>query len=116
MIRPVHVPPLKARLFRSLGDEARLVTLEALIPGEQRVTDLVQSVGQPQSALSTHLATLQAAGLVVRRPAGREAWWGVAHPAVVTVLDSAEEVVVAATGESYACVSPCCSPAADASS
>jgi DNA-binding transcriptional ArsR family regulator len=84
MIRPIDIIPAKARLFRSVGDEGRL------------------------SAVSTHLAALNAAGLVSRRAAGREAWYALAHPTVGALLDAAEDVVIAASGETYACTSPCC--------
>jgi DNA-binding transcriptional ArsR family regulator len=110
MIRPVDITPAKARLFRSVGDEGRLTILEALSAGERRVTDLAEQTGQSQSAVSTHLGALHNAGLVVRRPVGREAWYALAHPTVAALLDAAEAAVVAASGESYACVSPCCSP------
>jgi DNA-binding transcriptional ArsR family regulator len=110
MIRPVDIIPAKAKLFRSVGDEGRLIVLEALGAGERRVTDLAEQTHQSQSAVSTHLAALHAAGLVVRRAAGREAWYALATPSVVRLLDAAEEVVIAALGESYACMSPCCSP------
>ncbi len=111
MIRPVDIIPAKAKLFRSVGDEGRLTILEALASGERRVTDLAEQTRQSQSAVSTHLAALHTAGLVVRRAAGREAWYALASPSVTTLLDAAEEVVIDALGESYACMSPCCSPA-----
>ncbi|MPZ14847.1 MAG: metalloregulator ArsR/SmtB family transcription factor [Chloroflexi bacterium] len=110
MIRPVNVIPLEARLFRSMGDEGRLAVLEALVPAEQRVADLVHMTEQSQSTVSTHLAALHAAGLVARRQDGRQVWYGLARPSVTTLLDAAEEVVLAASGETYACTSPCCSP------
>jgi DNA-binding transcriptional ArsR family regulator len=110
MIRPVQLVPLEARIFRSLGDEGRLVVAKALAPAERRVIDLVETTRLSQSTVSTHLAALHGAGLVARRPAGRQAWFGLAHPAVGRLLDAAEEVVVAASEGSYACVSPCCNP------
>jgi DNA-binding transcriptional ArsR family regulator len=110
MIRPVQLVPLEARIFRSLGDEGRLVVATALAPNERRVTELVETTRFSQSTVSTHLAALHSAGLVARRPEGRQVWFGLAHPAVGTLLDAAEEVVVAASEGSYACISPCCNP------
>ncbi len=110
MIRPIQLVPLEARLFRSLGDEGRLAIVETLVPTEQRVSDLVQTTHLSQSTVSTHLSALHGAGLVARRPEGRQVWFGLAHPSVGTLLDAAEEVVVAASEGSYACVSPCCNP------
>lgn len=111
MIRPLNLVAPVARLFRSLGDEGRLTLLETLIDHEQRVGDLVQKSGQSQSTVSTHLGALHTAGVVARRAEGKQAWYGVAHPSVAAMLNAAEEVVIAASEESYACVSPCCNPA-----
>ena len=110
MIRPVHVVPVKAKLFRSVADEGRLAVLEALTDGEQRVSDLVQATGQSQSSVSTHLSALYTAGLLARRQDGRQVWYALANGAVERLLDAAEEIVLAASEEAYACMSPCCSP------
>ena len=112
MIRPVNMVPAKARLFRSMGDEGRLTVLEALLSHEQRVTDLVQTTGLSQSTVSTHLAALYAAGLATRRQEARNVWYGPAHEAIERLIDASEEVVLAASGQAYACSSPCCDPQA----
>jgi len=110
MIRPVNVVPLKARLFRSVGDEGRLAILEALIGRELSVSDLVNLTGQSQSSVSTHLSALHVAGLLTRRQDGRHVWYGLAHRSVEVLLQTAEEVVLAASEDAYACTSPCCNP------
>src|SRR3954453_4839106 len=112
MIRPVNMVPAKARLFRSMGDEGRLTVLEALISHEQRVADLVTATGLSQSTVSTHLAALHAAGLATRRQEARSVWYGPAHNAIGRMLDASEELVVAASDQTYACSSPCCDPRA----
>ena len=109
MIRPVHLIPLKARLFRSMSDEGRLAVLESLVSsGEMRVSELAEQMGQSQSTVSTHLSVLYTAGLIARKPEGRQVRYSLAHPAVVTLLDASEELVVATSEQEYACVSPCC--------
>jgi ArsR family transcriptional regulator len=113
MIQPIDIIPAKAKLFRSVGDEGRLTLVEALGSGERRVSDLVKETGQSQSAVSTHLAALHAAGLVARRTAGREVWYSWSYPSVGTLLKAGEAILIAASGESYACVSPCCSPVSE---
>jgi ArsR family transcriptional regulator len=110
MIRPVHVVPMKAKLFRSVADEGRLAVLEALIGREQSVGDLVHATGQSQSSVSTHLAGLYAAGLLSRRQDGRQVWYALSNGAVERLLEAAEEIVLAASEEAYACMSPCCNP------
>src|SRR5437868_5489447 len=110
MIRPVNLVPHAARLFRSIGDEARLALLGTLRDGEQRVTDLAQRSGQSQSTVSTHLATLHAAGLVTREQAGRQVLYRLADPSVVALLDAGEAAVLATFAQDFTCSNPCCNP------
>jgi len=59
-------------LFRALADPTRLRLVLALTRREQSVTDLVQTLGQPQSTVSRHLALLRHSRLVkARREAAR---------------------------------------------
>ncbi len=108
MLRPTNVIPLKARLFRSLSDEPRLAVLEQLEGGERRVSDLAADLGMSQSAVSTHLSSLLAAGAVERRAEGRSAYYAFAHPSVGVLLEAAEEVICAPLQNVYACVQECC--------
>ena len=85
-----------ARLFRGLADPTRVAILQALLAGEQRVTDLVESVGSSQSNVSGHLACLRECGLVVDRPAERrQVFYRLSGPAVVDLLRSAERLLAA---------------------
>lgn len=111
VLRPRNSSALKARLFRALGDEARLTVLEQLADGEQRVTDLAEQLEMPQSSISTHLATLFAAGAVERRSEGRSAYYAFAHPSVRDLLALADEITVAPIQNGVTCVQACCQPA-----
>ncbi|MBI4214314.1 MAG: winged helix-turn-helix transcriptional regulator [Chloroflexi bacterium] len=108
MLRPTNGLAMEARLFRALGDEPRLVVLQELESCEQRVSDLADRLAIAQSSVSTHLATLHAAGAVARRAAGRSVYYGFAHPSVGTLLGSAHEVVLASLQDAVACTQPCC--------
>jgi DNA-binding transcriptional ArsR family regulator len=108
LLKPTNAIPLKARLFRALSDEPRLAVLEQLGQGERRVSDLALDLGLSQSAVSTHLASLHAAGAVERRAEGRSAYYAFAHPSVETLLSAAEEVICAPLQNAYACVQECC--------
>src|SRR3546814_5206655 len=52
-----------ARLFCGFGDRTRLAILTLLAAGEQRVGDIVESVGGTQSNISGHLRCLKDCGL-----------------------------------------------------
>lgn len=87
---------LAARLFRGLADPTRVAILQALIDGEQRVTDLVESVGSSQSNVSGHLACLRECGLVLDRPAERrQVFYRLSGPNVVELLQAAEHLLAA---------------------
>lgn len=70
---PLSFPPEAADLqaakglFQALSDPTRLLLLLALQEAERPVHELVDRLGQPQSTISRHLATLRHAGLVVAR-------------------------------------------------
>jgi DNA-binding transcriptional ArsR family regulator len=114
MLRPRNTTSLKARLFRALGDEARLTVLEHLADGEQRVSELAERLDMPQSSISTHLANLNTAGAVERRAEGRNAYYAFAHPALGEMLALAEEIAVAPIQRGVACLQVCCQPAPSA--
>jgi ArsR family transcriptional regulator len=58
------------RLFRALGDPARLRIVALLSHGELCVCHLEQALGLSQPAVSRHLAVLRAAGVVTVRRDG----------------------------------------------
>jgi DNA-binding transcriptional ArsR family regulator len=67
-------------MARSAGDESvfhaiacptRRALLDALMPGERNVSELVASLDVTQSAVSQQLAVLKSAGLVEERAEGR---------------------------------------------
>lgn len=82
-----------AKLFRGFADPTRLAILLALVEGEHRVTDLVGRLGCSQSNVSGHLACLKECGLVTDRPEGRAVYYAVAHPQVIDLLESAEDLL-----------------------
>jgi len=104
---PSHDPACSAdlspavALFRSLGDATRLAVVHELARGEQRVIDLTRTLGLAQSTVSAHLACLRDCGLVTWRPEGRQSFYALARPELLSLLGSAEELL-AATGAAVA--------------
>ncbi len=64
---------LSARLSL-LGDETRIRILDQLRHGERNVQAIADELLTTQQNVSGHLRLLRAAGVVARRPAGREAY------------------------------------------
>ena len=62
-----------APLFAALADPTRLALLERLADGTPRpIVTLAAGRALTRQAVTKHLAVLRGAGLVARRPAGRE--------------------------------------------
>ena len=62
-----------APLFAALADPTRLTLLRRLAEGEPRpIVALAAGSALTRQAVTKHLAVLREAGLVARRPAGRE--------------------------------------------
>ena len=87
---------LAAKLFRGFGDQTRLAILAELADGERRVTDLVATLGGSQGNVSGHLSCLKDCGLVADRPEGRQVFYRIATPEVVSVLRAAEALLAIA--------------------
>ncbi|MGV6820806.1 MAG: ArsR/SmtB family transcription factor [Parvularcula sp.] len=67
-------------VLAALADPTRRAIFTALRGGEQRVTDLAHPFDVSLNAISKHIKTLERAGLVQRRRAGRE-HFVIANPA-----------------------------------
>jgi len=107
MTIPNHDPACQAdlgpavALFRSLGDPTRLSIVHELARGERRVVDLTRTLALAQSTISGHLACLADCQLVTSRPVGRQSFYRLTQPDLISVL-AATEQLLAATGSAVA--------------
>ena len=67
--------PTAAVLFAALGDATRLSLLRRLSDGPLSITRLSRGTGVTRQAITKHLHTLGAAGLVRHARRGRERLW-----------------------------------------
>lgn len=88
-------------LFRSLGDPTRLAIVHELARGERRVVDLTRQLSLAQSTISGHLACLADCQLVTSRAVGRQSFYRLTQPDLISVLAAAEQLL-AATGSAVA--------------
>ena len=79
------------RLFRALGDEARLRTLEMLIDREVCVSEIAEATGEQLSTVSHRLRLLRSEGLVERRREGRHIYYSLADRHVYELVQNALE-------------------------
>jgi len=75
------------RIFQALADPSRRAILEALTHGEAAVKELTARFDISQPAVSQHLATLKAAGLVHGRREGRCVYYRVEPRGMKPLVD-----------------------------
>lgn len=79
-------------LLRLLADPTRMAILRLLAQGERTVTELAEVLGTPRSRLGNHLACGLHCGVWASRKQGRHVVYSLADPAVLTLLEHAEQV------------------------
>lgn len=79
------------RLFKALGDEARLRTLEMLVNREACVSEIAEASNEQISTVSHRLKLLRAEGLVNRRREGRHIYYSLADEHVMELIHNAFE-------------------------
>lgn len=84
-----HSMERAARIFRALGDPARLRLLAMLSQGEACVTEVAGAAGDELSTVSQRLRVLRAEGLVSRRREGKHILYGLADQHVVDLVFNA---------------------------
>ena len=78
-----------ARIAALIGDPARANALTALVGGKVfMVTELASEAGVTLQTVSSHLAKLEEAGLVVARKSGRHKYFALAGPGVARLLEA----------------------------
>jgi ArsR family transcriptional regulator len=75
-----------AELFRAFSDTSRVKIMSALLGGEKNVSALAQLVGISESAVSHHMRGLRQMRLVVARKDGKEVYYRVDDPHIITLF------------------------------
>jgi DNA-binding transcriptional ArsR family regulator len=88
MVLPDELFEPVAERLRLLADATRLRILNVLRQGESTVVAIVDRVGASQPNVSRHLALLLRAGIVTRRPEGRNVHYRVADPFVDQICEA----------------------------
>jgi len=104
--RPASDLGAQTRLFRALGDPARLAILEALREGELTAGELASAVQLTPSTASRHLACLKSCGLVESRQEWRHVYYRIAGTSTSCLLEAADRVLEDVAGSMAACSLP----------
>ena len=81
-----HLAAHVAELFAAFGDTSRVRILSCISAGEQNVGSLAQAVGISESAISHHMRQFRHLRLVSSRKAGREVFYRVDDPHILTLF------------------------------
>ncbi|MDC8855822.1 ArsR/SmtB family transcription factor [Shewanella algae] len=77
---------LKSNIFKALGHPTRLWMVEQLALGEKCVCEFVESMDVDFSTISKHLSVLRHAGLVDMEKRGKQIFYHLTMPCLLTSL------------------------------
>ncbi len=81
----------RSEMFKALGHPTRLWIVEQLKDGaEHCVCEFVKAVGVEFATVSRHLSVLKKAGIIVDDKRGKEVWYRLACPCIVSMIDCFE--------------------------
>jgi len=80
-----------AELFRAFSDTSRVRIMSALLTGEKNVGALASLVGISESAVSHHMRGLRQMRLVAARKDGKEVYYRVDDPHIITLFKQGVE-------------------------
>jgi DNA-binding transcriptional ArsR family regulator len=90
-----HTATHVAELFRAFSDTSRVRIVSALVGYEKNVTELAKLVGVTESAISHHMRGLRQLRIVQARRDGREVYYSVVDPHIVTLFKQGVDHIVA---------------------
>ncbi|MCK4550194.1 MAG: winged helix-turn-helix transcriptional regulator [Candidatus Krumholzibacteria bacterium] len=83
----------KSRVLKALGHPTRLLIAEELGRGERCVCEFVDMAGVDYSTISRHLNVMKQAGLVEDEKRGKQVFYRLRVPCVLTFMECVEEVI-----------------------
>lgn len=90
-----HTAAHVAELFRAFSDTSRVRIVSALVGQEKNVTELAKLVGVTESAISHHMRGLRQLHIVQARRDGKEVYYSIVDPHIVTLFKQGVDHIVA---------------------
>jgi DNA-binding transcriptional ArsR family regulator len=81
----------KANILKALGHPIRLWMAELLAGGERCVCEFVKNIDADFSTVSTHLAILKQAGVVIDEKRGKNVYYRLKVPCILQFMPCVEE-------------------------
>lgn len=88
-----HIAAHVAELFRAFSDTSRVRILSAIMEQEQNISTLAQMIGVTESAVSHHMRGLRQIRIVRARRDGKEVFYSVVDPHIVSLFQQGVEHV-----------------------
>lgn len=83
----------RAEILKSLSHPVRIAIVDFLKDGERCVCDIVEFLGEKQSSVSRHLATLRSTGIVESRKEGLQVYYSLNTPCVNIFLNCVDRII-----------------------
>jgi len=100
---PLSDEELVARIFRGLGDGARIRILRFLLDGPRTQKDIVDAIGLSQGRVSQHLTCLVWCGYLESERQGRATQYQIANARVAALLDLGTGFLDSTSGDIGSC-------------
>ena len=88
-----HTGAHVAELFRAFSDTSRVRIMSALLDGEKNVGKLAELVGISEFAVSHHMRGLRQTRIVTARRDGKEVYYSITDPHIMTLFRQGVEHV-----------------------
>lgn len=82
---------LRANFFKALAHPTRLFIIEQIAKEEKCVCELTEMVGVDISTVSKHLSLLKNEGIVIENKKGKNVYYSLKCPCVITLFDCVED-------------------------
>jgi len=83
----------RADILKSLSHPVRLAIVDFIADGEKCVCDIVEFLGEKQSSVSRHLATLRNAGIVETRKDGLQVFYSLNTPCINGFFNCVDNII-----------------------
>ncbi|MCF7803830.1 MAG: metalloregulator ArsR/SmtB family transcription factor [Candidatus Marinimicrobia bacterium] len=76
-----------ARVLKTLGHPTRLAIIETLEEGERNVTDIQETIGEPQAITSQHLRLMESREILTSRRDGVQVYYDLKNKFITQILE-----------------------------
>lgn len=84
---------MKAELCKTMADPTRLIIIQELKDGEKSVTELTNTIGTHQAAVSRHLAVLRSKGFVAARRNGTSMYYSLSNTKIAEACSLVDQIL-----------------------